>query len=190
LTIIATKGYQSGFKFVWTMNDSRNCLVDVRWRRWWDDYEEGIRSVTDQIAKWRIKQIALMPALTASLGNRVACEIENEPLYLPSDFEQGQRDTLGLTSFGKLEARLREGIAYDALEGVRVAAATQSFLREKTKRPGYGYVALKQSFRQSVDTQCRRDKHINDYMLAHTALMKLGACTGEADDFPAFTMRL
>jgi hypothetical protein len=140
-----------------------------------------------EIAQWRTKQIALMPALTPSLGNRVACEIEKEELYLPSDFEQGQRDTLGLTSFGEQEAILHEGMAYDALESVRVAEATHLLLREKQKRLGDGYTAFCRTGAACADTQRRRDKHINDYMLARTALMKLGA---EADDFPAFTVRL
>jgi hypothetical protein len=141
-----------------------------------------------RIAKWRTEQIALMPELAELLESRVACEIEKEVLYMPSDFTHEQRGSLGLTSFGQEEAKLREGMAYDALKSVQVVAKALVPLRERKKKHDHGQNQNTAALKQVVDTERRRDKHIKNYMAARTALMTLGACSGEADDFPELTV--
>ncbi|KAJ6513753.1 hypothetical protein C8R47DRAFT_1286610 [Mycena vitilis] len=141
-----------------------------------------------RVAKWRSEQITLMPSLGDLLETRAACEIEKEQLYLPSDFNEQERPALGLASFAVEEAKLREGAAYDALKSVQVVAKALGALRERKKKHDHGQRQHTASLAQVQDTERRRDKHIRNYMVARAALQKLGACTGEADDFPALTV--
>ncbi|KAJ7075083.1 hypothetical protein B0H15DRAFT_806464 [Mycena belliarum] len=141
-----------------------------------------------RIALWRGQQAAVMPGITADLLNRSACPVEDEVLFLPSDFDNEGRRVRGLTLLGLDEAKLREGAAYDALKSVQLVTKALVALSDRKKKNESGQNQQTAALKQIVDTEGRRDKHIRSYGAARAALIALGACTGEADDFPALSL--
>ncbi|KAJ7731905.1 hypothetical protein DFH07DRAFT_781074 [Mycena maculata] len=142
----------------------------------------------ERIVRWRVQQTALIPTISPLLLDRKPCEIEEETLYLPSDFECDQRGELGLSSWGQEEVKLHEAMAYDALKKVQlIVHALIGLDRNQGRKERDSQSVKTASMRQVDDTKRRRNKHMNYYMLARAALMKLGACTGLDDNFPALT---
>ncbi|KAJ6564358.1 hypothetical protein B0H19DRAFT_896196, partial [Mycena capillaripes] len=102
-------------------------------------------------------------------------EIEQEVLYLPSNFEEAKCIDLGLASFRVEEAKLWEGVAYDSLKSIQVVAKALVALRDRKKKNDHGQNKHTKSLGQIQDTERRRDKHIKSYTVARRVLLKLGA---------------
>ncbi|KAJ7488488.1 hypothetical protein B0H11DRAFT_1912979 [Mycena galericulata] len=142
-----------------------------------------------RIARWREAQIALMPAIAELLLERAACSVEDETLFLPSDFELAKRLELNLVGWAKEEAKLREALAYDSLKSVQVVTKALVAMGDRKRKHESGQNAHTKALGQLEDAERRRDKHIGEYMGARAALMRLQACTGEHDDFPELTVK-
>ncbi|KAJ6596535.1 hypothetical protein B0H10DRAFT_2327130 [Mycena sp. CBHHK59/15] len=114
-----------------------------------------------------------------------ACEVEEELLGLPSDFpDKGHRQKLNLDAFADIEAQLREGEAFDALYSMQVVAKALVAMKDQKRKQDSGVAKNTKSQSQIVDTERHRDRHIQKYMVARTALMALGTAMGDAGDFP------
>ncbi|KAJ6529952.1 hypothetical protein DFH09DRAFT_1093763 [Mycena vulgaris] len=142
----------------------------------------------DRIAAWRLAQMRLMPAITPRLVDRAACDVEDEVLFLPSDFTAWERREMGLGNLELQEGKLREAIAFEGLKGVQVVVPALVTLRDHKQKQFSGQVNSTASLSQIVDCERRRDKHIRTYMGPRKVLLALGICTGAADDFPALTV--
>lgn len=67
------------------------------------------------------------------VASRQNCSVEDECLFLPSDFDHRDRQVFELVSIAASEARLREGQAFDALSNIQthVKAISAMWLRKQ-----------------------------------------------------------
>jgi hypothetical protein len=155
------------------------------------DIEKATTKLEKQISKWRGEQFVFMPhvALWANRqdNEQENCGVEKEVLHLPSDFDAGARADHHLITMAEMEAKLREGAAFDALKKTKVCAQAVTTLRDWKRKNISGVAQATTSVKQIQDAERRRDLHIALYMLARKAMMKLGHATGEEGDFPVLT---
>jgi len=102
-----------------------------------------------------------------------AMEIENEYLYLPSDFGEPDRHQLQLTDLAQEEAMLREGHAYECILQLRQIAKLISifhYLRQKNNR-GQRQNTRSQVKREALELT--RDRLLETYNTTRKALSSL-----------------
>ncbi|KAJ6479795.1 hypothetical protein C8R45DRAFT_1101241 [Mycena sanguinolenta] len=139
----------------------------------------------DQIATFRQDQKDLMP----KVGDKVAIQttaapaVEDECLYLPSDFTAAERQHLDLGWLGAEEARWREGEVFDTLRALQhVVKAVTALRNRKTKNERQ----QKQNTRtgdQIRDVLTRQSHHMESYDASRTAIISLNGFS----DFPVLT---
>ena len=87
--------------------------------------EQDIQSerphLQQQIRKWRRDQRDIMPQIGDCVAAVAPCEVEDECLFLPSDFAVGDHHGYNLEQLVVEEMKLREGQAHDALRDLCAA---------------------------------------------------------------------
>ncbi|KAJ7615723.1 hypothetical protein DFH06DRAFT_1145763 [Mycena polygramma] len=141
------------------------------------------------IADWRAKQAALIPALGLAQIDRVACDVEKEILGLPSD--------LGLVASANLdadllrcaiqEADLREGMANDALAGLKHAARMCDVVARRVKQGLIGQDQCVRGQKEMTAARGTRDDYLKDYQVARGALSRLDSFTTALSYLPSLT---
>ncbi|KAJ6487372.1 hypothetical protein C8R47DRAFT_1207044 [Mycena vitilis] len=141
------------------------------------------------IADWRAKQTSLMPALGLAQIDRVACDVEKEILGLPSD--------LGLVASANIdadvlrcaiqEADLREGMANDALAGLKHAARMCGVVARRVKQGLIGQNQCVRGQKEMTAARGTRDDYLKDYQAARGALSTLDSFTTALSYLPDLT---
>ncbi|KAJ7449748.1 hypothetical protein B0H11DRAFT_1743513, partial [Mycena galericulata] len=154
-----------------------------------NEIDEMREEIEKAIVQWRKEQKALKPWIEDRLNQEKACAVENELLGLPSDFDEEERQVLGIQAFVRQESDLREGAAFDSLAIVKLVAKAFRSMRDRKRKNDTGVYKNTMSQKQLNDTERRRDLHIADYMAARTALIKLDERDGAVkDQFPPLTV--
>ncbi|TDL14299.1 hypothetical protein BD410DRAFT_734297, partial [Rickenella mellea] len=99
-----------------------------------EEIERDQEQLEAELRKWRRMQRELMPAAGDAISNSAPCEIEDEILFLPSDFSAVQHTELGLTHLVLVEQSLRQGEANDALRDLRAAIKHSVVLRQQKRK--------------------------------------------------------
>ncbi|KAI0312439.1 hypothetical protein OF83DRAFT_1087012 [Amylostereum chailletii] len=119
------------------------------------------------------------------------CEVEAETLWLPSDLTLRQRTRMGLTELAQQELMLREGEAFDALQGIKAAVRALNALWGQKAKDSRGQAQNTRSMTLIHDAEGRRDGHMSRYSASSDAMITLGAVS--ADDkntpFPVLTLQ-
>ena len=76
------------------------------------------RKLQSRLKEWHSTQMGLMPKAGDMLIRECPSEVEDEKLYLPSDFPSSEREANGFALLGSEEVKLREGEAFDALQDI------------------------------------------------------------------------
>ncbi|KAJ7232264.1 hypothetical protein C8J57DRAFT_1250671 [Mycena rebaudengoi] len=126
--------------------------------------QDGIKIQDDQL---------VMPTVAGFVSDLRACDVQDEKLYLPSDFFTPQRFELKLQDAAEHKMRLREGEAYDAIHSVQTIVNSLSTLYSLLKKHDRGQAANTQSTTRREDGEFRRDLQMARYNAAHTALISL-----------------
>jgi len=139
---------------------------------------EAIRRARNKLQRelisWRQIQFISCPLLKPYIGVVDPISPEKEELMLPSHFDQHTRKSLGLTSSAAIEYQLREGQAYDALEGVREKIKIFNANLDFKKANVFGQRANTRA--QAFLSQLSADKisGAEKYRVARRALIRLG----------------
>jgi hypothetical protein len=152
-----------------------------------DDIKSRRAKLTLELAKWRKAQARIM----AEAGDTIepqSCELEREKLWLPSDFTESQRLSMGATmiALASEEGKLRQGEAYDLIRRLQSICKTLTALSDR-KRLNKGVSGQQQhtiAGEQVLDTQRRRDDHISSYNLVRAAMISLGTCDKDDTNTP------
>ncbi|KAJ7166380.1 hypothetical protein C8R43DRAFT_1103994 [Mycena crocata] len=121
----------------------------------------------------------------------MACEVELETIWLPSDFTEAQRVVMGsaMISLASEELKWREGEAYDLLRILRTHCKGLSALEDRF-RDVTGQRNRTIAGEQVLDSRERRDNLISDYNTICKAMESLGVPLAAGDDgqFPYLTV--
>ena len=133
-----------------------------------------------ELISWRQVQFVTCALLKPYIGAVDPISPEREQLFLPSYFDQHQRERLGLTSLAGIEYQLREGQAYDALEDVREKIKIFNANLDFKKANIYGQRANTRA--QQFLSQLAADKvsGAEKYRVARRALIRLGLSESDA----------
>jgi hypothetical protein len=135
--------------------------------------------LASRIAKWRRTQSFIMPSVQAT--GQQQCPVEDEILYLPSDFSSAERETLDLHALGRSEAKLREGQAFDALLSIRSHIKFVNSMWYRKGRDNRGVTQHTRSLDKIKDAESRRDARIAIYERTRTALIGLDVMADDRD---------
>lgn len=126
------------------------------------------------LTKWRTTQFTRFPSLRDRIPSVNPDLPEDELLLLPSSFNEPHRAFLGLTDLGKVEHKLREGRAHDALETLRLAIKTFNFNRQFKVNfvHGQGPNTRAQDFLATLTAD--KVSAADEYRRARAALLTLG----------------
>jgi hypothetical protein len=134
--------------------------------------------------KWRDDQRLLMPKAGDAVARQRSCEVEHEKLFLPSDFEHEEQQTVEAIALGIEEAKLREGEAYDALRAIQSAVKTLTAIQDRKRKNARGQAENTKSGSYIRDAQSRRDHHMETYASARLALILLGVVDSNDPESP------
>jgi hypothetical protein len=146
--------------------------------------------LSSRVTAWRAVQRVLMPGAGNAVIQQPPCELEDEVLYLPSDFSPSEREAIGVSLLGTEEAKLREGEAFDALRAVQVAVKSITALRDRKRKNARGQGENTRAGAYIRDAEARRDLHMKTYKTARNAMISL-AVVREGDPhspFPPLTL--
>ena len=115
-----------------------------------------------------------MPKAGDAVARQQSCEVEHEKLFLPSDFQHEDQQTIEAIALGVEEAKLREGEAYDALRAIQSAVKTLTAIQDRKRKNARGQAENTKSGYYIRDAQSRRDHHMETYTSARRALISLG----------------
>src|SRR5262245_25667959 len=101
--------------------------------------------------------MVLMPTVGDVLVRQSPCKIEDETLWLPSDFPAVEREVMGFAALGEEEGKLREGQAFDALHAIRTAVRTVVALRDRKARDARGQAQNTRSGKLIKNAETRRN---------------------------------
>lgn len=99
---------------------------------------------------------------------------EDQPLYLPSDYNEGDRTVKGLTSLGALEYKMLQGAAFDSLGKLRTLVRLLSGMRTEGKKNDYGQARHTRSKTQMIDALVKFETCMGFYNKIRDALISLG----------------
>ena len=99
---------------------------------------------------------------------------EQEVLFLPSDFSESDRLSLGLVDMGENQRKLAEGAANDAILRVQKLAKVLSNTRAAKKTEGSGQAYQTRATVTETEVVFKLDLAIKDYNDLRQLLMKLG----------------
>jgi hypothetical protein len=155
---------------------------------------DALRSRYEKLLKgFREVQLSLFPHLGILIqgmaANDVAQEaIEDQTLYIPSDFDLGNRTSLHLKDAGDLEWNLWEGALYDVLSQLRTHIRYVSSLVTEKNANASGQSGKTRAGTKIQDAQFLRDLDMALYSAGRERMLKLGL---SADDprFPPMTIQ-
>ncbi|KAJ3521313.1 hypothetical protein NMY22_g12366 [Coprinellus aureogranulatus] len=107
---------------------------------------------------------------------------EDQPLYLPSDYNDADRTTKGLTKLGALEYDILQGAAYDTLAKLRAIVRLLSSMRTEGKKHDYGQERHTRTKSQLIDATVKFETCMGFYNTIRRSLISLGL----PDDDPTF----
>lgn len=142
-------------------------------------------NLRSDLRKWRAAQRIVMPTIAAFIDDSVCLleDVENETLFLPSYFDAEQREEFELHDLARIEMRLREGEAGDAIIKLQTALRKiAEFDSTRYKRVG----ATSKHTRRQTEVNKAHDtkrKLSAKYSEARKAMLRLGL-PESSKDFP------
>ncbi|KAF4608969.1 hypothetical protein EYR40_001322 [Pleurotus pulmonarius] len=143
---------------------------------------KGTSEITERLRVWRKEQKTLMPLIGDAISQQPVTPVEQEILFLPSDFDSQSRQLLELTSLAPLEFRLREGEACDALDLIRNAVKAVITLQDRKTKNDRGQDDNTRSTKYIKDAEQRREFYIDVYNHARACMIELSQDLGTADN--------
>lgn len=116
--------------------------------------------------------------------------MEDEKLFLPSDFDAATRRAVGAFALGVEEGKLREGEAFDALHATRNACKALVAMNDRHVKNDKGTAANTKAVEYLRQAAVRRDSHIATYNRARATMIQLGMFTEDdaSAGFPLLTV--
>jgi hypothetical protein len=119
------------------------------------------------------------------------CEVEEEKLWLPSEFTVAQRAVMGhnMIALAEEEGKLREGEAYKLIRCLQSACKTLSALEDRKRLDETAQKGHTTAGEQILDMRRRRDSLIDSYNYVRNAMISLGTFIDDRDEdsqFPFF----
>jgi hypothetical protein len=129
-----------------------------------------------------------MPQVGDSIAALPPSDPHEERLYVPSDFNETQRDQLKIVHLVDVEMKLREGEAQDALCDLRMTVRNINTLTFQKQTEVRGQEMNLRSNAVINKFKTKRHLLVLKYNAARTAMIALGCLdTGEGDDYPPLT---
>ncbi|KAE9384315.1 hypothetical protein BT96DRAFT_1008199 [Gymnopus androsaceus JB14] len=147
-----------------TLNQTETVQKDIRSRR---------NELTKHIEDFRILQAIVMPRVDKLVSALSSTEVEKEKLYLPSDIQASDHESLQLTMLAQMEQKVRLGELYDSMKSVQKAAKAYSVTHIKKREDERGTNAGLRSTLALKKIEVERDCCVADYNRARTALINL-----------------
>jgi hypothetical protein len=144
-------------------------------------------SLTKALEEWRKCQAIHSSAIRTEVLAQAPAEIEEERLFLPSQFSTEQRVSLGLVELGKEEAELREAQCCDAILQLRRAVKSLSAARGAKKKNDSGQKQNTRSMGKIQTMEFTRDYVLEAYRLCRQALLSLRGEGNTGARFPELT---
>ncbi|KAJ3816710.1 hypothetical protein F5880DRAFT_1512414, partial [Lentinula raphanica] len=151
-----------------------------------EELEGRTRRLQKALKELRSRRAEIMPSIsTIAMGYAVKQDaMEEEKLFLPSDFSPADRIQYNLSAIAREEVLLREAQADEEITKVKtVAKAIDSILQFRSKEIRT-QDAKTRSERDVATTFVRRDRHITAYNHARRALINLGVIDPTAEESP------
>jgi hypothetical protein len=112
---------------------------------------------------------------------------EEEILYIPSSFEEGERISLDLIILGEYERRMLEGAACDVIRNLRTISKTLDAMIAGKKKHAYGQARHTKATSQVEDAKSWQQEAIDDYSSIRKSLITLGM-TENDQCFPSLSV--
>jgi hypothetical protein len=100
-------------------------------------------------------------------------QIESERLWLPSDWTEDERITLGLSGLADCERELREAEVHEYLNAARSSVKVISAMSNQKKIHARGQAQNTRALSSIKEEEKRRDQAVIDYNSAREALLRL-----------------
>ncbi|THU92548.1 hypothetical protein K435DRAFT_800385 [Dendrothele bispora CBS 962.96] len=142
-----------------------------------------LQKALDQLCLHRVE---IMPEIgsTVTSAARKQTAIEDETLFLPSDFSAEDRVKFGLCSLASMEIMLRQAQANEEVDHVKsIAKSISTMLHFRTKHIR-SQDPKTRSEHDIADAFVKRDRHINGYNHARAALINLGYINAKDENSP------
>ncbi|KZV60063.1 hypothetical protein PENSPDRAFT_594542 [Peniophora sp. CONT] len=134
--------------------------------------------LVSRIGKWRRQQLEVMPSIADKLEATASADsesaIEDEVLWLPSDFSLEDRVRLNLTELASQEIYLREGEAYDAIRAIKSVTRQLDVLRRYQRDRARAQEQNSRALSEIHTAENTQDLHIAHYTETRVALIALG----------------
>jgi len=127
-----------------------------------------------QIKKWRHDQREIMSKIGDRVAALLSCEVEDERLFLPSDFDVHDHHQYGLEQLVREEMKLREGQAHDALRDLRAAIKYGRTLNQHRKDHVRKQGPATRAKEIIFDARLKQSTQAEKYRAAHAAMVRLG----------------
>ena len=140
--------------------------------------------------KWRNLQTDHMSSVQPAILAQLPCEIEDEPLFLPSHFSETDRLQMDLTQLAEEEAQLRKGQAYEYILQLRRVMKIISTLHGQRKKQTWGQRQNTRARLKIQSMEYTRDRILEVYNSSHHALKLLGKLSSPEleEQFPYLTV--
>ncbi|KAF9017023.1 hypothetical protein BDZ89DRAFT_933846, partial [Hymenopellis radicata] len=142
------------------------------------DIQKKRVALARRIRNFRTVQLVYMPGVQAelrreSVARTAALEVEDQKLWLPSDFSADKRSTACLGDIAKKEAEIRKGQCHDALQAMRdcerALRTLAMYRRDETDGQG-----VRTRAQTSINTiEARRNYNADRYRCCRRALERL-----------------
>ncbi|KAJ7339721.1 hypothetical protein DFH08DRAFT_1013175 [Mycena albidolilacea] len=147
--------------------------------------------LTAQIDTWRkVRERVLgsIPDAAEFVAMSQTCEVEDEKLWLPSEFTVAQRVAMGhnMIALAEEEGKLREGEAYKLIRCLQSACKTLSALEDRKRLDETAQKGHTTAGEQILDTRRRRDNLIDSYNYVRKAMISLGTVIDHNDEDSQF----
>ncbi|KAK7013602.1 hypothetical protein R3P38DRAFT_3322533 [Favolaschia claudopus] len=132
-----------------------------------------------QISEFRKAQTEIMPKTAERVRAQALTppSLEVECLYLPSDFDDKDRKTLGLAELAVEEAKWREGEAYDILRALQNVVKAVSALRNRKRKNERQQKQNTRAVEYITETLKKQTHHMDSYSAVHGKISTLnGSC--------------
>ncbi|KAJ7821593.1 hypothetical protein B0H14DRAFT_2599088 [Mycena olivaceomarginata] len=147
--------------------------------------------LTAQIDTWRKvreRVLSSIPDAAEFVAMPQTCEVEDEKLWLPSEFTVAQRVAMGhnMIALAEEEGKLREGEAYKLIRCLQSACKTLSALEDRKRLDETAQKGHTTAGEQILDTRRRRDNLIDSYNYVRKAMISLGTVIDHNDEDSQF----
>lgn len=134
----------------------------------------------NDIKKWNQYRRSFMPKISSPDVDPLSEAVFDYKLSFPSSFTEKERIDLGLQDQAKVEYKLREGQAFDALSSVKDAIRSLEEINILKKRFTHGKSNMTSSSQRRNKAFQLKEYFRKDYSAARRSLLKLGM---DANDF-------